>query len=158
MKRDKRVRILNIIINLIIGMSLLVFLGLIVGLTVMAKSEAGLKDLFNIIIGLVYVSSFFIAVITLKKILKSIKNKNPFNIDNINHFQTIGYCFIAIALLDGILSYPKANTSGIEIFATSYGSIKPIFLLYLILGIMCFVLGDVFRMALEIKDENDLTV
>lgn len=157
MKRDKRIRILNIIINFIITMCVLIFVGLIIGFAGLENKFVP-KGLFNIGIDLIFATCFFRAILTLKKILKSINNKDPFSQANIRNFQIIGYCFMAIALIDGILSYPKENTSGIEIFATSYGSLKPLFILYLILGIISFVLGDVFILALEIKDENDLTV
>ncbi len=42
--------------------------------------------------------------------------------------------------------------------ATSYGSLKPTFFIYMLLGALSFILGDIFRMGKEIKDENDLTI
>ena len=157
MKRDGRISALNLILNLIIGLSGLICIAAIIQLPSLAK-ENGLNIMAQLILGLSFISCFFLATLALKKILKSIRNNDPFNLDNVNHFKTIGYCFMTIALIYTIISYPLPNSSGLDILATSYGSIKPTSFLYLILSIMSFILGDVFRMAREIKEENDLTV
>ena len=106
----------------------------------------------------VFYIGFFIIIINLKRILKSIGDRAPFHSKNILYLRRIGYYILAIGIIDIIISYPKPNYSDISILATTYGSIKPISFFYMILSILAFILSDVFRIAMEIKKENDLTV
>lgn len=97
-------------------------------------------------------------IVSLKKILFSIEQKNPFLSESVHLFKRIGYIILMVGLSDAVANYPTPNNSGIYFLKTAYGSLKPIFFLYLVLSILAFILGDVFRMAMEIKDENDLTI
>lgn len=90
--------------------------------------------------------------------MDSILQKNPFTLNNVISFKKIGYYILAIGLIDAIINYPKPNLTGFELLANSHGSLKPIFFLYVILSFLAFILADVFKMAIEIKEENDLTI
>ena len=97
-------------------------------------------------------------IMNLMKILSSFSSKDPFINNNIRSFRIIGYSILIMGIGDAIIRYPLPNNTGVEIMATSHGSLKPIFLLYVTLSILALILADVFKMAVEIKEDNDLTI
>lgn len=157
MKNDNRLSFLKGVLNVILLDIILSFIGIIS--YVFAEGNGGKIDtILRIIMRLIFFGGYFIIIFTLKKILESIREKDPFNRDNVVYFKRIGLYIFIVGVMDAIMNYPKPNHSGLQIISTSYGSLKPIFFLYLVLSILSFILSDVFRMAMEIKDENDLTV
>lgn len=155
MKNKKSISFLNGLLIVMLGVILTILIGVIY--LKVAKGEF-FHNIMGTIVGSAILMGYFITILTLKKIVESVKAKDPFVSDNVTYFRRIGIYILVIGIVEAIINYPIPNNSGIEILATSNGSIKPIFFLYLVLSIMSFVLGDVFRMAMEIKDENDLTV
>ncbi len=154
MKYSKRLNFLNGFLNVVAVIMTIMFFML--GGSFFITENKTLNDIITIIAFVVLMSSYFTIIIYLKSILGSIKRKDPFNLNNITYFKNIGYIIFIVGIIDAIANYPKL--SGIAILGSSNGSIKPVTFLYLVLSILCFVLSDVFRMAMEIKDENDLTV
>ncbi|NBI07271.1 DUF2975 domain-containing protein [Senegalia massiliensis] len=157
MKNKKRIRFLNGFLNIILVFTTLLFIILIFSAFKTADRNI-INIILEIILGLIFFGSYFMITFTLKKILKLIRDKNPFNINNITYFKRIGYYIFIVGVTDAIINYPKPTNLGFEIMSTQYGSLKPIFFLYLVLSILSLILSDVFRMAMEIKQENDLTV
>lgn len=157
MKNDNRLSFLKGILNLILLGTILSFVG-IISYALVEGNGRKIDTILRIVMGLIFSGGYFVIVFTLKKILESIRKKDPFNRDNIVYFKRIGYYIFIVGVMDAIMNYPNPNHSGLQIISTSYGSLKPIFFLYLVLSILSFILSDVFRMAMEIKDENDLTV
>ncbi|MBW4827409.1 MAG: DUF2975 domain-containing protein [Clostridiaceae bacterium] len=157
MKNDNRLSFLKGILNLILLGTILSFVG-IISYALVEGNGRKIDTILRIVMGLIFSGGYFVIVFTLKKILESIRKKDPFNRDNTVYFKRIGYYIFIVGVMDAIMNYPNPNHSGLQIISTSYGSLKPIFFLYLVLSILSFILSDVFRMAMEIKDENDLTV
>lgn len=157
MKNDNRLSFLKGILNIILLGTILSFVG-IISYALVEGNGRKIDTILRIVMGLIFSGGYFVIVFTLKKILESIRKKDPFNRDNIVYFKRIGYYIFIVGVMDAIMNYPNPNHSGLQIISTSYGSLKPIFFLYLVLSILSFILSDVFRMAMEIKDENDLTV
>ncbi|WP_350342844.1 DUF2975 domain-containing protein [Proteinivorax tanatarense] len=99
----------------------------------------------------------------LRKIIKTVVEKEPFTDSNIRGFNTIGMLTIAMAILTFcrdifyvIIGYPKLDILlyfSNEGFQTRMG-----FFMFLIFGCMAFVLSEIFSYAKKIKEENDLTV
>lgn len=156
MKFEKRVKLLNGFLNVIVTTIVILLSFYFYGL--FAEEFKVNNILLNIIFNLIFLGGHIMMILSLKKILKSIRNKDPFSSDNILHFRKIGYYILIVGTVYAIATYSDANYSGLTIIGTSYGSIKPISILYLILSILSFILSDVFRIAMEIKDENDLTI
>lgn len=96
-------------------------------------------------------------IMNLRRIILSVLNKNPFIDQNVVRFRRIGYNTLILAIAGAIMN--GQNDTGTKII-----HIKPIFslnpelLLTIIFGVLALVLAEVFRMALEIKNENDLTI
>lgn len=156
MQNIKRIKFLKGLLN-IIGSFMILLLIISVCYIIRMDSRELKGILMYLILQLIFIGGYLITIINLLKIFDSLLQKNPFNLDNVIHFKRIGYSIFAVGLIDAIFNYPKPS-SGLDIMSTSYGSLKPIFFLYLSLSCLAFILGDVFRMAMEIQDENDLTI
>lgn len=157
MQNIKRIKFLKGLLN-IIGSFMILLLIISVYYIIIVDSRELKGILMYFILQLMFISGYLITIITLKKIFDSLLKKNPFNLNNIVYFKRIGYSILVVGIIDAILNYPKPNYSNLNIMSTSYGSLKPTFFLYLVLSCLAFILGDVFRMAMEIQDENDLTI
>ncbi len=154
MEYTKRLSFLNGFLN-VIGVSLaLTIFGM--NFSFIISKNKSLNDYIFIIAFVILFGGYYMIILNLKRILKSIKQKDPFNFNNLTYFKNIGYYIFMIGVIDAIGNYPKQT--GIAIFGTSNGSLKPITFLYLVLSLLCFILSDVFKMAMEIKEDNDLTV
>jgi hypothetical protein len=157
MQNIKRIKFLKGLLN-IIGSFMILLLIISVYYIIIVDSRELKGILMYFILQLMFIGGYLITIITLKKIFDSLLKKNPFNLNNIIYFKRIGYSIFVVGIIDAILNYPKPNHSNLNIMLTSYGSLKPTFFLYLVLSCLAFILGDVFRMAMEIQDENDLTI
>lgn len=158
MKYKKRVKFLKGLLN-IIGSFMLFLIILSLSFSIMNMENKGIKNtVLSIIFSLIFFGGYTMIIINFRKILDSILQNEPFNLDNIIYFKKIGYYILAVGIVDAIVNYPKSNNTGFDIISTSTGSLKPSFFLYIVLSILAFILSDVFKMAMEIKDENDLTI
>lgn len=168
MRHEKKVKFLKGLLN-VIGFFVLMILIIAIVFPIMKLDEKGVTDtILSVIFGTLFFSSYLIIIFNLKRVLSSVHGENPFIQDNVTRFRRIGYCIFFIGIIDAIIHYQNRTVSGfmligtkasdIILMGTSKGSLKPIFFLYLVLGILAFILADVFKMAIDIKDENDLTI
>ena len=157
MNYESRLSFLNGLLSIMLIFTILPFTALIFQMFLGGNAEIR-NNILKLIVGLIILASYFMIIFTLRKIIKSIRAKDPFNPINILYFKRIGRYILMVGVIEAILRYPTPNTTGLDILATSYGSLKPIFFLYLVLSILSYILSDVFGMAMKIKDENDLTV
>ena len=156
MKYKNRLSYLNLVLNIILIVLALPF---IAAFFATFSRDISIKAMaLQVLVQLVFYGGYIMIVVTLKKILKSVSLRNPFNSNNVEHFKRIGYYILLVGVIYAIISYPIQYNSNFEIMSTSYGSIKPTVFLYIVLSLFSFIMSDVFRMAMEIKDENDLTV
>lgn len=157
MKHTKRVNFLKGLLNIIGGFILLFLMLSILNCIVFFHDKGAKNTILSIIFSLIFFGGYFMTIFTLRKILNSILEKNPFIPENIICLRKIGYYILSIGLIDAIVNYPKPNNTGF-ILITSHGSLKPIIFLYISLSLLAFILADVFKMAIDIKEENDLTI
>lgn len=99
--------------------------------------------------------TYFLIIYNLRKIVYS-TSSTPFCSDNVKRFKRIGYYMFFVAVFDGIINFKRE--SNFILIGTQHGSLKGSFLMYLILACIAFVLSEIFEKAVEIKNENDLTV
>lgn len=109
----------------------------------------------NSCINLITCLIYFFIIYNLHKIVYS-TTLSPFCHTNTIRFKIIGYCMVFIAVIDGVVNFK--SKSGFELFATKYGSLKISFLIYIVLACIALVLSEIFEEAVEIKNENDLTI
>ena len=83
----------------------------------------------------------------LRKIFRTLNRKNPFMIDNVKSLNRVGLaCFvIAAAYIIKIFCYNSVLTAIIA-------------MVFIIAGLFAVVLAEVFKQAIAVKEENDLTV
>ncbi|KLU67383.1 MULTISPECIES: DUF2975 domain-containing protein [Desulfosporosinus] len=83
----------------------------------------------------------------MRKIFKTLNRRNPFMMDNVKSLNRVGgSCFIiAAAYLIKIFFYNSVLTAIIT-------------MVFIIAGLFAVVLAEVFRQAIAVKEENDLTV
>lgn len=106
------------------------------------------------IFGIVYLAGCFLVVYNLIKIIFNI-DKDPFVRDNVRRLKIIGYLLLANAILS--LAEPLGNHTMQFLAIGNYG-LTPEKLVYFIIASVCFVIAEVFDKAINIKDENDLTI
>lgn len=155
MKRHLAMNFIKVLINIILFVIGIFLISLVIGSIYAAFVDKNdflsVKTFINFVVGIIY----FLIIYNLRKIVYSI-NLTPFCSDNVKRFKIIGYCIFSLSIVDAIVNF-KAH-SGFEICSTKYGSLKGSFFLFLVLACMAFVLAEVFQKAIEIKEENDLTV
>lgn len=148
MKKHLATSFSKVLLNFILfmlGMTIVAFVVLI--LCVRIDINACVYLILNII--------YFLAVYDLRKIVYS-TNATPFSLDNVSRFKRIGYYMIVMAVIDGILKWKIK--SDFDFMGTQSGSLKGSFIMYSILACIALVLSEIFEKAVEIKNENDLTV
>jgi len=90
-------------------------------------------------------------------------DSTPFSLKNVKSFKIIGYLMVLLSLidaLDSIINFKKLGdivALGIMLEDRIIG-IRPTCILYLVLGTMALVLAEIFKKAVKIKNENDLTI
>ncbi|WP_353893998.1 DUF2975 domain-containing protein [Proteinivorax hydrogeniformans] len=99
----------------------------------------------------------------LRKIIKTVLEKEPFTQSNIRGFNLIGLLTLTMAVLTFfrdvfyvIEGYP--DLSILQYFGSDGFQTRMGFFMFLIFGCLAFVLSEIFRVAKKIKEENDLTV
>ncbi|NFV13042.1 DUF2975 domain-containing protein [Clostridium sporogenes] len=112
-------------------------------------------NIIDILIAIIILAIYLIISWNLLKIIYSL-DSTPFTLKNVKSFKIIGYLMILLSIIDGIVNFKKK--SNLQIMSIGYGSLKGSCIFYLILGLLSLVLAEVFKKAIEIKDENDLTI
>lgn len=88
-----------------------------------------------------------IIVQELRKIFKTLKQREPFKRDNVTSLKRIAVMAILISAAYLIKI----------IFYISFLTII-VMMVFLIMGLFALILSEVFRQAIEVKEENDLTI
>lgn len=104
---------------------------------------------YYFLIGFFYVTGFFCLAILneMRKIFKTLNRRNPFRMDNVRSLKRISACsFItAAAYVAKIIFYNSFLT---VIMA----------MVFIIAGLFTIIMAEVFKQAVEVKEENDLTI
>lgn len=89
-----------------------------------------LNMIMTLLSGIVAISIF----IMLKSFIKSVEQNKPFCKNNILRLKKVAYLIFVLGVADLIIKYPQ-DTKELELFATSYGSIKISVFPYILLGL-----------------------
>lgn len=114
-------------------------------------------NIYNMLYGDTICILFSIILYKVYSVIKSLKS-NPFTEKNIKNFKIIYRCMMLITILDGVFTYNIPKDSGLIILGTDSASLDPSCILFFILAVVALTLSYIFEKAIEIKNENDLTV
>lgn len=133
------------------------------GIFVLSNLAFFTKDLLSITYILIYLSSIpaLVMIIAFLQIFNTLKQENPFEKKNIKRLGISYLVSIVIGVIYAInvlLIY-----LGVGIMQKGFFIIYPlanvaISIIFLIFGIGIVVLKEIYRKAIEYKDENDLTI
>ena len=133
------------------------------GIFVLSNLAFFTKDLLSITYILIYLSSIpaLVMIIAFLQIFNTLKQENPFEKKNIKRLDISYLASIVIGVIYAInvlLIY-----LGVGIMQKGFFIIYPlanvaISIIFLIFGIGIVVLKEIYRKAIEYKDENDLTI
>ncbi|TCK92792.1 DUF2975 family protein [Natranaerovirga hydrolytica] len=121
-------------------------------------------NVYILVFGIINIcANFFIlyTITELRKILKRVLDKKPFVRSNVTSFKRIGFSSFGIAaliLIRLIIDIKGSDPFDMFFLNASAMNYKGGFLMFLIFGCLALVLSEIFRLAVEIKEENDLTV
>ncbi|GAA0122429.1 MAG: DUF2975 domain-containing protein [Clostridium argentinense] len=125
---------------------------------IFAFNNSSTLDFFGALGFLVFSLISIVVAYKLKLVVKNIRNGDCFNIKNSNYFKQIGLLLLIFSIIYAIITYPIPYKPGIEFLSTSHGSLKPISFVFLIFGLISYVLSEIFKIAFLTKEENDLTI
>lgn len=149
---------LGTIVNIIWYISLILIIPNVVML--FSLSSSGIKQLSITILYEIAFIAFLVIIYQLRKVFKSLTLKEPFTRENVKSFRIIGISIIFIGLFDLIYNTSKYGINGFYILHLDEQGISSRcgVLIFLFLGIMALVLGEIFKSAIQIKEENNLTI
>lgn len=106
---------------------------------------------------MLYFIGYLVVIIMLIQIINSTDN-SPFIYKNVKRFRVMGVFLTINVVYECIRGYAGNKFSGIQILSNGRGALSPLMMVGLISALMCFVMAEVFKKAVEIKNDNDLTI
>lgn len=130
------------------GACIYVLLPLVIKWYIRLLNQNNRENYYFILIFL-YVTGLFCLLICheMRKIFKTLNRRNPFMMDNAVSLKRVSICsfIISICYVVKIICYNSILTMVIT-------------MIFVILGLFLLVLSEVFKQAVEVKEENDLTI
>ena len=87
------------------------------------------------------------AILRFIKLFETLKNNTPFIMENVKNFKAISICCLVIAAIYLI---------GIFVFKSAF--VLVIFIMFTIAYLAFLIMAELFKQAVEYKEENDLTI
>lgn len=155
-------RILNIIVLVGIGLTLVLLADLPFILGALSKSlSISVQSQYVLIItGGIYICAipYIIALINLKKLCSHITSKNPFSKNIPKFINNIAYCSFSEVILFNLINIIFYLIFNIYFYGLTILLCTLITFLSLAIGIFALVSSKLFEMTIDIKDENDKTI
>lgn len=155
-------KILNIIVSVGIGLTLIMLAGLPFILGALSKSASiNMESKYVIIItGGIYICAvpYVIALFNLKKLCSHITSKNPFSESIPKLINNIAYCSFSEVILFNLMNIIFYFMFNIYFYALTILLCVLITFLSLAIGVFALVSSKLFEMTIDIKDENDRTI
>jgi hypothetical protein len=111
--------------------------------------------LSSVILPFIYFFNYLAVVWNLKSIVNTTYT-SPFISDNVLRLKKMGYFLLVNTVLELIISL--GETKKYIGIGSMQSTLKPVIVMCLIATLICFVLADVFKKAIKIKEDNDLTI
>ena len=128
--------------------------GILLSLPIALKWYLGLmytrtSENYNFLLGFLFVTGIFALVVVheIRKLLMNLNKRNPFIMDNVKSLNRIAVSCLIVAACYVIKI----------IFYNSFLTII-VTMVFIIAGFFSIILAEVFRQAVIVKEENDLTI
>ena len=107
------------------------------------------NEVYWFLLGFLYISGFFclVTVYEMRKIFKTLNRKDPFMADNVKSLKRIAFA-----------SFIISACYVVKIFVFNSFLTIILAMIFIIAGLFTVILAEVFRQAVEFKQENDLTI
>lgn len=117
----------------------------------------GLLLIFPFSLNSIFVFIYLVISILLLQIVNSSKNM-IFIKENVKRFKYIGICLFICTIVEYVLSLATQHT-GTRLIDLAPGIFITFTMgVYIVSSLLCFVISDAFKRAIEIKEDNDLTI
>lgn len=160
-KYNSMVRFLIIVLNVLIVFGIVTFLSLIIStLTSKGIEAANGKYLANCLLFFIGTSSLMIILYCLRKILKSVIKEGPFNMSIVKSLKNITLCCFIITVTYIINFFYNNQIKSFKLIEIDQTGIHTDmeFLIFFFAGCFVLILAQIYKQAVEVKEENDFTV
>ncbi len=160
-KYNPMARFLIIILNVLIIFGVLACVTLI--LSTIAPTDIGAanrKVILNCILFFIGTSSLVFILYSLRKILKSVIKEGPFNMCNVKSLKNISYSCLVITVCYLINFFYNNQFKSFSLIDIGPEGIRTDteFLIFFFAGCFVWILAQIYKQAVEVKEENDFTV
>lgn len=100
---------------------------------------------------------YSLIIYELRNIVDRIVEQKVFIINNVRSFKKVGIYILLIGITDIINNIISGSLRAVFVFDKN-GSIRPDIFLFITLACICFVIAEIFEKAIQIKNDNDLTI
>lgn len=154
-------KFLIMVLNVLIVVGVVTFLSIVIStLTSGNTGMASGKYIVNCLLFFVGTSSLIYILYCLRKILKSVIKEGPFNMSNVRSLKNIAFsCFVITVayLINFFYNNQFKSFKLIEIDPTGIHTDTE-FLIFFFAGCFVLILAQIYKQAVEVKEENDFTV
>lgn len=160
-KYNSMARFLIVVLNVLIAFGVLTFISLIA--STLASGDIGSLNrtyIVNFTLFFIGTSSLVFILYCLRKILKSVINAGPFNMSVVKSLKNIASsCFVITVcyLVNFFYNNQFKSFSLIEIGPKGIQTDTE-FLIFFFAGCFVLILAQIYKQAVEVKEENDFTV
>lgn len=163
MKKDLNQKILNSIIVVGIVLTIIALVAMPLGLTAMMKAWGEQMSITKgnmplILSCAIYICAipYLIGLFKLKKICKLLRSQNKFSVLIVKELRDIGICAFSEAIIFIFMTVCLYGIFGFYLYALTILSLIIIPFVSIALSLLFFQMSEVFKIAVEIKEENDL--
>ncbi|MEQ8197368.1 MAG: DUF2975 domain-containing protein [Clostridiaceae bacterium] len=160
-KYNSMSRFLIVVLNLLIAFGVLAFISIVIStLSAADIGEGNRKYIVNCILLFTGTSALVFILYSLRKILKSVIKEGPFNMAIVKSLKNIAFSsfFITICyLINFFYNNQFKSFSLINIGPTGIHTDTE-FLIFFFSGCFVLILAQIYKQAVEVKEENDFTV
>jgi hypothetical protein len=160
-KYNSMARFLIIILNMLMVFGALACITLI--LSTIVPTDMGASNgsyIVNCILLIIGTTSLVFILYSLRKILKSVIKEDPFNMSNVRSLKNISVsCFVITVcyLVNFFYNNQFKSFSLIDIGPEGIRTDTE-FLIFFFAGCFVWILAQIYKQAVEVKEENDFTV
>jgi hypothetical protein len=148
---------LIITLNVLIAFGILALLEIIISTSIKTLNT---NVIVNCILFLIGTLSLLFILLSLRKILKSVIKEGPFNMINVKNLKNIAIsCFVITVcyLVNFFYNNQFKSFALINIDAKGIHTDTE-FLIFFFAGFFILILAQIYKQAVEVKEENDFTI